>query len=136
MRIGYTGASEKRGAMAPAPRGSAKIFYRGRSRSGIGSIVVGPVPVDQKPTKSDQPDADEQYETALARRKDQAEQPDLEVGIKFKMGTQGHQAKRHDYPGNDKLFAKHSFSIFDREANVSDLPGHDSKFLDEAAGLH
>jgi len=96
IRIGTTGAREKHGAMAPAPRGSAKIFYRGRSGSGIGSIAVEPVPVDQKPTKFDQPDADEQYKTALAERNDQAEQRDREFGIKYKIGTQGHQAKRYD----------------------------------------
>jgi len=52
------------------------------------------VPVDQKPTKSDQPDADEYDKTALAERKGEAKQRHREIGTQYKMGIRGDQTNR------------------------------------------
>ncbi|MBI1997129.1 MAG: hypothetical protein HYU46_16530 [Deltaproteobacteria bacterium] len=50
--------------------------------------------MDEKPTKADQPDADEENETALADRKGQAKQRHRDNGTKYKMGIQEDQTNR------------------------------------------
>ncbi|HJX09028.1 MAG TPA: hypothetical protein VJ733_00825 [Candidatus Binatia bacterium] len=71
-----------------------RAFTADEAGAGSGCIIVGVISVDEKPTKSDQPDADEENKTALADRKGQAKHRYRDNGTKYKIHIQEDQTNQ------------------------------------------